>query len=106
MSQLPEIRHSLFFSATVSKQIEELIRTFLRDPLKISVKVRETAANVQQDVVHIQANQSRVDVLQGLLRKSEFSKVLVFGRTKRSVDRLSRTLFKNEKYLKASKKDR
>lgn len=95
LAHLPEQRHSLFFSATVSKQIEELIRTFLCDPLTISVKTRETAANVQQDVVRVRQNQNRLDVLQNLLRKSEFHKVLVFGRTKRGVDRLSKTLSKN-----------
>jgi superfamily II DNA/RNA helicase len=95
LALLPEQRHSLFFSATISKQIEELIRTFLHDPLKISVKVRETAANVQQDVIRIQPNETRLNVLQSLLRKDEFRKVLVFGRTKRGVDRLSKKLLKN-----------
>jgi superfamily II DNA/RNA helicase len=95
LAQLPEQRHSLFFSATISKQIEELIRTFLNDPIKISVKIRETAANVQQDVIRIHPNQKRLDVLQSLLRKDEFRKVLVFGRTKRGVDRLYKTLYKN-----------
>lgn len=95
LAQLPEKRHSLFFSATVSNQIEEIIRTFLKDPVKISVKVRETAANVRQDVVRVGPNQKRLDVMQSLLRKDEFKKVLVFGRTKRGVDKLSRTLFTN-----------
>lgn len=95
LAQLPEQRHSLFFSATISRQIEDLIRTFLHDPLKISVKVRDTAANVEQDVVNIRPDQKRLDVIQTLLRKDEFRKVLVFGRTKRGVDRLSKTLFKN-----------
>ncbi len=94
LSNLPEQRHSLFFSATISKQIEELICTFLNEPLTISVKVRETAANVQQDVIHILPNQTKVEVLQTILRKDEFRKVLVFGRTKRGVDRLSQALFK------------
>ena len=93
LEQLPTKRHTLFFSATVSRQIEDLIRTFLDNPLKISVKVRETAANVHQDVVHIGRNQNRVDILQGLLEGNEFRKVLIFGRTKRGVDKLSRTLY-------------
>ncbi len=95
LAQLPEKRHSLFFSATVSKEIEEIIRTFLHDPLKISVKVRETAANVEQDVIRIRPDQKRLDVMRTMLKKDEFRKVLVFGRTKRGVDRLSKTLFKN-----------
>jgi ATP-dependent RNA helicase RhlE len=95
LEQLPVKRHTLFFSATVSKQIEELIRTFLIDPVKVSVQVRETAANVDQDVVRIGKNQNRINVLRDLLEKDEFRKVLVFGRTKRGVDKLSRVLYKN-----------
>jgi len=93
LAQLPERRHSLFFSATISKQIEELMRTFLHDPLMISVVMRETAANVSQDVVHIRPGQNRLDVIKGLLSKDEFKKVLVFGRTKRGVDRIYKALF-------------
>lgn len=92
LDQLPEKRHSLFFSATIGKQIDELIRKFLNDPVRISVKIRETADNVSQDVIRIKPNQNRVDVLSSLLRKDEFKKVLVFGRTKRGVDKLSRSL--------------
>ncbi|MBU1703099.1 DEAD/DEAH box helicase [Patescibacteria group bacterium] len=93
LAQLPEQRHSLFFSATISREIEELIRTFLQDPLKISVVERETAPNVQQDVIRIRPDQNRVDVIKDLLQKDEFRKVLVFGRTKRGVDRLYKALF-------------
>ena len=95
LEQLPKNRHSLFFSATISKQIEELIGNFLDEPIKISVVVRETAINVQQDVVHIGPNEKRLEVIQGLLKKEEFRKVLVFGRTKRGVDRLYKSLQKN-----------
>jgi len=95
LSQLPEKRHSLFFSATVSKAVDEIIRTFLKDPLKVSVAQRQTAANVHQDVVRVRSDQKKLDVMRELLRKEEFKKVLVFGRTKRSVDKLSTILFKN-----------
>ena len=95
LSELPRQRHSLFFSATISRQIDDLIKTFLHDPLKVSVKVRETAPNVDQDIVKIRPNEKRLDVIQTLLRKDGFNKVLVFGRTKRGVDRLSKTLLKN-----------
>ncbi len=92
LEQLPEKKHSLFFSATIGKQIEQLIQNFLNDPVKVSVKIREAADNVSQDVIRIRSNQNRVEVLQSFLHKDEFKKVLVFGRTKRGVDKLSRSL--------------
>ena len=57
LGELPRKRHSLFFSATISRDIDDLIKGFLYNPLKISVKVRETAANVDQDVIKIKSNE-------------------------------------------------
>jgi len=92
LNELPEKRHSLFFSATISKQIDELIRTFLKEPTKISVQTRETAENIQQEIVHVHRDQKKITVIQSLLKKEEFKKVLVFGRTKRGVDSLQKSL--------------
>jgi ATP-dependent RNA helicase RhlE len=91
MSGMPQERHTLFFSATISSEIENLIGQFLREPVRITVKTAETAGNVEQDVVKTQGKQ-KLDVLHDLLNQEEFSKVLVFGRTKHGVERLSKML--------------
>jgi len=93
ISFLPQKRQSLFFSATVSQEINRLIQSFVVNPITISVKTNETVANVRQDVVRIKPGQTKMDVLQELLGQDEFKKVLVFGRTKRGVERLSRDLY-------------
>ncbi len=95
LSNLPAKRQSLFFSATVSKQIEGLISQFLHNPIKVSVKTRDTSANVHQEIVRIAAHQDKVSILQGYLNQREFEKVLVFGRTKYGVDKLCRALTKS-----------
>lgn len=92
MAQMPAKRHTLFFSATLSKEIEELIKEFLTEPVRISVKTQDTSKNVDQDVVKIQRGNNKIDVLSQLLAQSDFSKVLIFGRTKHGVERLSRDL--------------
>src|SRR3990167_7280033 len=43
MSEMPRSEHTLFFSATLSTEIEKLIHEFLREPIRISVKTRDTA---------------------------------------------------------------
>ena len=91
LALLPRERHSLFFSATISREIEGLINTFLRDPITVSVKVRETAASVFQDVIHV-SKDNRIDVLKDLLSKEEFMKVMIFGRTKYGVEKLTNVL--------------
>lgn len=91
MSGMPKERHTLFFSATISREIERLIQEFLRNPVRISVKTRDTAANVEQDVVRVH-NGNKIEVLHELLSNPEFSKVLVFARTKHGAENLSDTL--------------
>lgn len=91
MSQMPEKRHTLFFSATMSREIEALIKNFLRDPISISVKTGDTAKNIDQDIVRVSAD-NKIDVLHDLLTNPEFSKVLIFGKTKHGVEKLSEML--------------
>lgn len=91
MAGMPKDRQTLFFSATISTEIEKLIKEFLREPVRISVKTRDTAKNVEQDVVRV-GRSTKLDVLRDLLGKKEFSKVLVFGRTKHGVEKLSNLL--------------
>ena len=93
MAGMPRERHTLFFSATLSHEIEGLISEFLRQPIRISVKTRDTAKNVEQDIIKVERGANKLDLLHNLLiQKKEFCKVLIFGRTKHGVERLSQTL--------------
>ncbi len=92
MAKMPAQRHTLFFSATLSRDIEKLIGEFLKDPVRVSVKTRDTAATIDQDVVRVRPGENKFDVLVNMLADREFSKVLVFGRTKHGVERLAKDL--------------
>jgi superfamily II DNA/RNA helicase len=91
LSRMAAERHTLFFSATLSREIESLISHFLKDPVRVSVKTGDTSQFVHQDVVRMEGKQ-KIDVLHELVVQPEFSKVLVFGRTKRGVEKLSKSL--------------
>lgn len=86
---MPRERHSLFFSATISPEVHGLIQQFLRNPVTVSVKSRDTASNVDQDIIRVADKNKKFDILVELLHKPEFSKVLIFGRTKYGVEKLS-----------------
>ncbi len=88
MSLMPKDRQTLFFSATLSPDIERIINDFLKNPVRISVKTRDTAKNVDQDVVFVRGGQ-KIDILHDLLIQPEFQKVLIFGRTKHGVEKLT-----------------
>lgn len=92
ISHLPEVRQSSFFSATMNGAVEEIMRSLLRDPVRISVKTRETSDHIEQNIVRIDAGQNKSDVLHSLLIKEEFSRVIVFGRTKRRIEQLEVSL--------------
>ncbi len=94
MGQMPKERHSLFFSATFSQEIERLVQSFLKNPVKISVKTGETAENVDQDIVRVSDKAKKIEVLHDLLSKAGFAKVLIFGQTKHGVEKLSHELEK------------
>ncbi|HYD93289.1 MAG TPA: DEAD/DEAH box helicase [Candidatus Paceibacterota bacterium] len=91
LGKMPTPRHTLFFSATMGRDIEKLIGDFLTDPVQISVKTRDTAATIDQDVVRV-TRDTKFSTLVDLLKSPGFDKTLVFGRTKHGVERLARDL--------------
>lgn len=92
MAGMPKEKHTLLFSATMSREVEGLIKEFLNEPIRISVKTRDTAVNVEQDVIRINQGDTKIDVLHELLNQPEFNKVLVFARTKHGAEKLSKIL--------------
>ena len=91
MAKMPAKRHTLFFSATMTKEVEGLIKQFLNNPVVVSVRTGDTSKNVDQDIVRL-AGKNKIDVLHDLLIDKNFSKVIIFGKTKHGVEKLSQKL--------------
>jgi ATP-dependent RNA helicase RhlE len=93
-SLLPKERRTLFFSATFPGAIEDLARTMLRDPFRVSIAPKVTTAEgVDQQVVFVHRDDKRV-LLERLLGASDVSRAIVFTRTKHGANRLSEQLDK------------
>lgn len=92
ISLLPKNRQSLFFSATINPKVNRVLESFVNNPVSVSVKVSDTPENVEQDVIKVISPEKKLDQLHDLLIKDGFNKVLVFGRTKHSVDKLYKSL--------------
>lgn len=88
---LPTPRHSLFFSATMNDKARGIAREFLHEPVLVEVQTQRASEAVDQDIVRL-AGRNKIDVLHDLLIRPGFDKVLVFGRTKHGMEKLSRTL--------------
>jgi ATP-dependent RNA helicase RhlE len=87
---LPKARQNLFFSATMPKQIATLAGEILSDPAEARVAPQSTTAErVAQRVIHVDAEKKK-EVLLDLLSERDVSRAIVFTRTKRGADRLTK----------------
>lgn len=93
VNQLPVERHSLFFSATMPGKAKSVAERFLRDPITVQVATLSASNSVNQDIIRIQGR-DKTQVLHELLQQPEFEKVIVFGRTKHGMEKLSNRLYK------------
>jgi superfamily II DNA/RNA helicase len=94
LGTMPKTKQGLFFSATFSPEIKRLCTDFLNDPVTVSIKSRDTASSVMQDVVRVNGDAEKVEALHEILNKPEYSKVLIFREMKRHVDGLADELTK------------
>jgi superfamily II DNA/RNA helicase len=84
------VRQSLFFSATLNGREEALVKTNSKPNLvKVTVKMRDTATSVDQDVVKVAPDKQKIDVLHDILVSVGVTKTLVFARTKWGCEKLA-----------------
>ncbi len=93
LSFLTAKKQTLFFSATLPPAIEHLIKDFLVNPVRISIRNQATPAQIDQDVVRVKQGEDKIEILHSLLKEAAFQKVLIFARTKSSTEKLSKILF-------------
>ncbi len=98
ISQLvPEDRQTLFFSATMPKQIQELVGKYCRNPVKVSVTPESTTAErIDQYLFMVQQDEKQT-LLEMILSErhsvpGKFERVLIFARTKHGCDRIVKKL--------------
>jgi len=91
---IPAQRQNLFFSATMSKQVLSIIADTLHEPIFIELGGHaQPVDNVEQRVMPVNHDQ-KVDLLVEYFRHHDPDRTLVFTRTRRRAERLSRTLNK------------
>src|SRR5262245_49922622 len=95
VAKLPANRQTLFFSATMPREIAELANAMLRDPVRVAVTpAATTVERIAQRVVHVD-RAGKPALLSEILRKEPIDRVLVFTRTKRGADKVVRSLAKS-----------
>ena len=91
---LPKKRQSLFFSATMPRNIVDLSNKILTNPVKIEVSAVSSAAETVQQFLYYTNKKHKKDLLNYILGDENIDQVLLFSRTKHGADRITRNLKK------------
>lgn len=95
LAKLPQSRQTLMFSATFSKEIQQLAKTMLNSPTQIEVAARNTAAHQVEQVIHPVDSKRKRELLSYMIGFHNWQQVLVFTRTKHGANRLAEQLAKD-----------
>jgi ATP-dependent RNA helicase RhlE len=89
---LPRQRQTLLFSATLSKEIEQLTHEFQHKPVTVQVGRRSNPAETVTQIAYEVPKHLKLALLVALLQEPSMDSVLIFSRTKHGADRIARKL--------------
>jgi ATP-dependent RNA helicase RhlE len=92
IAKIPTKRQTLMFSATMSTQIRQLVRSVQKDAEEIEVGERRSPVESVTQKFYAVKQDSKMDLLFHILRTEKLESVLVFSRTKHNADRITRRL--------------
>lgn len=94
----PFTRQVLFFSATMAKELDRIVDTFLHQPVRIEVaRQNTTAKTVTQKIITMPTNDARAkrNALRGAIEQSDVKNGIVFCNRKKDVDIVAASLTKH-----------
>lgn len=89
---LPKKRQNLLFSATFSNDIRQLAKGLIHRPVEISVSPQNSTAKNIDQLIYPVDKKRKPELLKHLIKKHNWSQVLVFTRTKHGANRLTKQL--------------
>ncbi len=90
--EIPRERQTLFFSATMPKEIQSLADGLLHDPVRVEVQAVSSAAETVTQSLYFVAKPDKPALLRHLLSDRAITRALVFTRTKHGADKVCRQL--------------
>ena len=92
ISETPDVRQTMLFSATMPPSVEKLAESILHEPKYIEIgRRRNPAESVVQRMCAVQ-QAKKMELLVHVLEKESIENVIVFSRTKHRADRITRKL--------------
>jgi ATP-dependent RNA helicase DeaD len=93
LSQTPKTRQTACFSATMPREIQQLINDFLRNPVSVTgEKPQDTPTRIEQKVYMVPRGWSKIKALQPIIEMENPESALIFVRTKRTASELTSKL--------------
>jgi len=94
ITKIPAKRQTLFFSATMPKEIQGLANAILTNPVKVEVTPESTTAEtIDQAIYFVDKNNKRL-LLADILKDKAIETALVFTRTKHGADKVVKDLLR------------
>jgi ATP-dependent RNA helicase RhlE len=95
VAAVPRVRQTLMFSATMPPEIKKLASEWLTDPVNIQVAPVASPAELVEQSVYFVEPRHKPHLLTHFLMKTDFTRTLVFARTKHGADKIVKQLVKN-----------
>jgi ATP-dependent RNA helicase RhlE len=89
---LPKERQTMLFSATMPKEIEELTKAYLHNPVRVETAPAGKPAEKVEQFVHFMERKAKADKLKALLSEDAEARSMVFSRTKHGAEKLMKQL--------------
>lgn len=94
ISRVPAKRQTLLFSATMPKEINNMVNTILKNPVKVEVSPVSSTVDTIDQTVYLVERKDKKSLLVNLLKNKAIESVLVFTRTKHGADKIASDLSK------------
>lgn len=88
---MPAVKQSIFLSATMPEEIQQLASSILRSPVKFTISSGTTAPKINQGVYLVKRDSKRA-LLKHIITEKQMKNVLVFSRTKHGADKIAKDL--------------
>ena len=92
LKQAPPKRQTVFFSATMPRPIQELIKTFTKQPVNVTIEAQALTMPAIEQVYYEVDRRSKLDVLCRLIDLQDIKYGIIFCATKMMVDELTEHL--------------
>jgi ATP-dependent RNA helicase RhlE len=94
IAKLPLKRQTIFFSATMPSEVQSLVASILKSPVKIEVSPEVTTADTVKQVIYFAEKKEKKGLLQHVIKEHRMENVLVFTRTKHGANKVTQDLNK------------